>query len=303
MMLTLGQYRLIAISLALVGLAYLPVTMAQTPYWDNSSSDQNYYNPGASNNNNQNYGNQGYSNNNNYGNQGNYGQNNSQYGYQDNNNSYGQQQNYSQQAPLKGYVSTAPAGTSMTTTTTTYLSSENSRVGDPVSVTLGYDLAMGGSILLPTGTQIQGQVVSALPAGRTGKHGQLQLRFNRAQLPDGRSFPLSARLVTQDGTGIIRGGTSGQRLGGVAKNTLGGAALGAASGAALGALVGGGNKWNEGLMWGSILGAGGGLARSGIQRGQEAEVQPGTQLQIMLDQPLTINANGGNNGYNSGYPY
>ena len=194
----------------------------------------------------------------------------------------------------------------MAVTNTNYISSMNARIGDPVTVTLGYDLAMGGSIVIPGGSQIQGEVVSSIPAGRAGRYGQLQLRFHRAMLPDGRVIPLSARLITQDGSGIIRGGVgSSSQMGNIAKNTLGGAAIGAATGTAFGALVGGKNKWNEGLMWGSILGAAGGMGRSAIQRGEEAELQPGTQLQIMLDQPLTSTSGGGGQMQNNygGYPY
>lgn len=263
---------------------------AQAPYWDNSSGEaQGYHAPGNYNNSNPSGDTTAYP----YG-QPSYGQ-----------PSYGQP-SYGQPA-LRGHVSTAPPGTSLSVVNTTYLSSDRTYVGDPITVTLGYDLAMGGNTLLPSGTQIQGQVVSAIPAGRAGRNGQLQLRFNRAMLPDGRQIPLSARLITQDGTGIIRGGTGAQRMGNVAKNTLGSAAVGAATGTALGAIVGGGNKWNEGMLWGSILGAGTGLVRSGVQQGEEAEIHPGTQLQLMLDQPLTVSPIGTGQGFpgnsGGGYPY
>ena len=287
---------LVTLALLAASVSVLPQSIAQTPYWDNSDGNQPYYNPNTYG------GNQGY--NSGYPQQQqNYGQPQSNYGQSQPN--YGQ--GYGQQS-LHGYVSTVPAGTSMSVSTTNYLSSQNARIGDPVMVTLGYDLAIGGKTILPGGSQIQGEVVSSIPAGRAGRYGQLQLRFHRAMLPDGRVIPLSARLITQDGSGIIRGGVgSSSRVGNVTKNTLGGAAIGAATGTAFGALVGGKSKWNEGLMWGSILGAAGGMGRSVIQQGEEAELQPGTQLQIMLDQPLTSTTGGGGGGQMqnnySGYPY
>ncbi len=296
----LGPLRQIVSSILISSVMAGTVAMAQAPYWDNSGDpNQIYYTPGTQQ--------QGQPTGASpYPSQSVYGQPSGTapygtppgYGSQPTQPSYYGQgdSSYSPQQPLRGYVSTAPVGTPLSTTNTTYLSSDRSRVGDPITATLGYDLAMGGNIVLPAGSQIHGQIVSAVPAGRTGRHGELQLRFNRAVLPDGRTFPLSARLVTPDGSGIIRGGTRAQRAGSVAKNTLGGAAIGAASGTALGAIVGGGRKWNEGLLWGSILGAGGGLVRSGVQRGQEAELQPGTQLQLMLDQPLTVTS-GSTNPY------
>jgi hypothetical protein len=292
--------RILLASIVTLGMVFPSAAVfAQAPYWDNSgsSSGSSYYTPPASqqqsNWGNQNQNNWGQPNNNSNWNNSNWNNSNSNWNNPNGGNSnwnnsgwgggYGQQSN-----TLQGYVATAPVGTSLSVTNTTYISSDNSRIGDPVSVTLGYDLSMGGNLMLPAGTQIQGEVVSSVPAGRTARNGELQLRFNRAVLPDGRTYPLSARLVTPDGTGIIRGGTKHSRAGTAAKNTLGGAALGAASGAALGALVSGGRKWNEGLMWGSILGAGAGLGRTAVQQGVEAELQPGTPLQVMLDQPLTI---------------
>jgi hypothetical protein len=219
-------------------------------------------------------------------------------GYSNNSSGYAAQQPNS----IHGYVSTAPAGTSLSVTNATYLSSESAQVGDPVSMTLGYDLAMGGQVILPSGTQVQGQVVTSMPAGRTGRNGEIAVRFNRAILPDGRVANLSAKVVTADGTGIIRGGVGSSRAGGMAKNTLGGAALGGLSGLAFGSLVGGSKKWNEGLLWGSIMGAGAGLARAGLQRGNAAEMQPGQQLQLILDQPMTLPSSGsGTSPYGGGY--
>ncbi len=268
-------------------------------YQSNNGYGQNSDNYNQSNNSYNQDGN-GYNNNGYRHNRNQYNQSNN--GYNDN-NGYGEPQNgynngnNQQPSTLRGYVWTAPAGTSLSTTNTTYLSSGTSHIGDPVTVTLSYDLAVGGNVVLPSGTQVRGEVVSSVPAGRVEKNGELQIRFNQAVLPDGRQYPLSARLITQDGTGIIRGGTRYSSAGSVAKNTLGGAALGGLGGAALGAIVGGHNKWDEGLLWGSILGAGGGLVRSGIQRGSEAQLQPGQQLQIMLDQPLTVTRNDGNSSY------
>lgn len=289
---------ILAGTISLMLLASPGIALAQTPYWSNpsgSSSGSSFYTPPAQT--------QAPSNsypNNGYGAQPNYNNYNQPNTY----NPYAQQNTYSQ-APYRASISTVPAGTNLFATNNSYISSATSRVGEMVTATLTNDISIGGTMALPAGTSIQGQVVSAIPAGRIGKMGQLEIRFNQANLPDGRQIPLSAKLMTQDGTGILRGGTSAERWGSAAKNTLGGAALGAASGAALGALVSGGKKWNEGLMWGSIIGAGGGLARTGIQRGDEAELPPGTPLQIMLDQPATVSpgSNSNYNNYNNSYPY
>lgn len=297
-----GQIKrlLAGVLLTSLTLTLTPMAFAQDSFWDSSSNGGQSYNNGQSYGGSgqgqgygqQGYGNQGYSNQG-YGDQG-YGQQG--YGQQ----GYGQQgygqQGYGQQGygqpQLRGHISTAPPGTTMSTTTSSYVSSDTARIGDPVSVSLGYDVASGGQVVLPAGTQIQGQVVSAIPARRTGRHGELQLRFNRAVLPDGRQVPLSARLVTEDGSGIIKGGTTRGRVGSVAKNTVGGAALGAGLGAIIGGIKGGGRA-DDYLARGAVIGGATGLGRSAVKRGNEAEIRPGQPIQIMLDQPLTVNVSGG----------
>lgn len=211
---------------------------------------------------------------------------------------YGQPQQYGQQynqqygqPQLYGYVSSAPAGTSFSTAMATYISSQSASVGDPVSVNLSSDLSVGSGVVLPAGTNVQGEVASVRSANYTGSHGQIQLRFNRAQLPDGRVIPLSARVVTPDGTGMIKGGTTGQRLGKAAVRTVGGAAVGAGLGAILGAIRGRGRADDYALR-GAAIGGTGGLISTAASRGQEAELQPGMPIQLVLTQPLTVSGAG-----------
>ena len=216
-----------------------------------------------------------------------------QYGQQPYGQPYGQQYNqqYGQQPQLYGYVSSAPAGTSFSTAMATYISSQSASVGDPVSVNLNSDLSVGNGVVLPAGTNVQGEVASVRSANYTGSHGQIQLRFSRAQLPDGRVIPLSARVVTPDGTGIIKGGTTGQRIGKAAVRTVGGAAVGAGLGAILGVIRGRG-KADDYALRGAAIGGTGGLISTAASKGQEAELQPGMPIQLVLTQPLTVSGAG-----------
>lgn len=270
-----------------------PVAQAGDPYWDNSGNN-GYYSPQPNNsyptnqypNNAQGQYNQGQYNQGQYGSDPNYGGGYNQYG--------------GQPTELKGYVSTAPSGTRMSTTSSALISSEYAQIGDQIQVTLGQDIAANGQVIIPAGSAILGQVVNVRNAGRTGRHGELSIRFNRAQLPDGRSIPLSARLVTADGSGIIKGGTGKQRAGKYAKRTVGGAALGAGVGALSGLIANGGTGAARGAIWGSAIGGATGLGSAAVSRGEEAVIRPGEPLEIMLDQPLTVN-NAPNNSYQGGY--
>lgn len=199
---------------------------------------------------------------------------------------YTQQPSYSQQqAPLQGYVVTAPPGTVVSATFSSAVSSEYARVGDHFTATLGSAIASGTNVILPAGSQMEGQVVMVKAAGRTGKNGELDIRFTSATLPNGQKVPLSARIQTDDGTGIIKGGTTGGRVGRAAVTTGVGAGLGAALGTAMGPLSGGGV--GRGAIYGTVLGAGMGALGSAWQKGKPAVLETGSPVNIVLDQPLT----------------
>jgi hypothetical protein len=191
---------------------------------------------------------------------------------------------------------TAPPGTVVSATLSSPVSSDFARVGDRFNATLAAPIASGGNVILPAGSQMEGQVVMVKPAGRAGKNGELDIRFTSAMLPNGQRVPLSAKIQTEDGTGIIRGGSTAGRLGRAAVTTGVGAGLGAALGTAMGPLSGGGV--GRGAIYGTALGAGMGALGSAFQKGTPAVVESGTPVNIVLDQPLTTSPSSmGASGY------
>ncbi|MEW5821242.1 MAG: hypothetical protein AB1782_13700 [Cyanobacteriota bacterium] len=250
---------------------------------------------------------QGYNNNQGY-NQGYYQDYNQ--GYNQNYNQ-GYNQGYQGQQslpPLQGSVMVAPAGTSLAVTTTTAVSSEMNNVGDPFSTRLSNDLYVGGGLVLPAGSIIEGQISSLTNAGRTGRNGSLGIRFTNAITPNGQRVPISARIATEDGTGIIKGGSTGGRVGKTFLRGAGGAAAGAALGTALAPAAGG--RVGRGAVYGTAIGGGIGLLSTLVAKGKEAMLPSGTPLQIILDQPFTVQGSGSyqqggyqnyNNNYGSGY--
>jgi hypothetical protein len=231
-------------------------------------------------------------------------QNTGGYGSQGYGNNYGQYSgsSYNQQS-LQGYVVTAPPGTVVSATVGSSVSSEYARVGDRFIATLGAPIVGGSSVILPAGSQVEGQVVMAKPAGRAGKNGELEVRFTSATMPNGQRIPLSARIQTADGTGIIKGGSSVGRLGRAGVTTGLGAGLGAALGTAMGPLSGGGV--GRGAIYGTTLGAGMGALGAAIQKGSAAVLDSSKPINIVLDQPLTTTPQGDGSGYsqpNNYYP-
>jgi hypothetical protein len=188
---------------------------------------------------------------------------------------------------LTGRVSVVPAETRFTGTLVTPVSSEINRVGDRVELRVDQPLvASDNVVVVPWGSTIIGQVSEVKPAGRTGRNGELRIRFSEIQAPDGRRLPIQGSIATE--TGTLEGGTTKVRIFRALGTTAVGAGLGAALGTAMGPLSGG--KVGRGAIYGTALGAGVGAVGSAIQKGQEVVVPSGDRLEIKLDQPITIEA-------------
>lgn len=191
--------------------------------------------------------------------------------------------------PLQGRVVTVPSNTYFKVVTTNPISTEFLTQGDTVSVVLGQDFYYGGNVVIPANSVVEGTAVIADRSGRTGKNGRLKIKFTNATTPSGQRIPLSAKLATEDGTGIISGGTNAGRAAGVAKDTAMGAASGALFGTVIGAIAGG--RPGKGAWSGTAVGAGLGLGKSMIDKGNEAFIPANTPVDIILDQPLVVSPN------------
>ena len=192
--------------------------------------------------------------------------------------------------PLQGRVITVPTGSVISGVTAgRTISTKYITPGDSVNFTLNRPYYFAGTEVLPAGTSIQGSAVVAEKAGFAGKFGKLKIVFNNAMLPNGQRVPISGKILTEDGTGLLTGGTTAERVKDVAKNT----AVGAGSGALLGLIgsaVSGGKK-GQGTAIMTGIGAGAGLLKSGADKGEDVEISPYQPLDIVIDQPLVIGGN------------
>ncbi len=210
---------------------------------------------------------------------------------------YGQnygQQNYNTLPPLQGHVATAPMGTAMTVRLPNSISSEYAAIGQRINTTLSSDLSIAGNVILPVGSIIEGQIVDVKKAGRFNKNGILNIRFTNAITPNGQRIPLSAKIATEDGTGLIKGGTTTNAVVETAKRTAVGAGLGAVLGTGVGAASGG--KAGKGAVYGTAIGSGVGLFSNVMSKGKEAIINAHSTLNIVLEQALTLNINRNNPG-------
>lgn len=191
---------------------------------------------------------------------------------------------------LHGHVATVPANTQFTGTLPSgaVISSELNNVGDEVSLQVDQSLVSSdGHVIVPANSRIVGKIVQLESAGRTGRPGKLDILFDRIVTPSGQTYMIQGKVATEDG--VLHGGSTKGRILRAAGATAVGAGLGAALGTAMGPLSGG--KVGKGAIYGTAVGAGVGAAAAALQKGKEVVVTAGEQLEIRLDQPITVQVN------------
>jgi hypothetical protein len=131
------------------------------------------------------------------------------------------------------------------------LSSSFSEAGQPFHSRVATDVLQDGNVVIPTGSEISGKVVS-VSTGRFAGHGSLLLHPDTVTLPNGESFQLHAMVsatpgsrthVGPEGTVIPDRRTKRAAIeyaGGVGAGALTGALLGGPVGALAGGAVGAG---------------------------------------------------------------
>ena len=209
-------------------------------------------------------------------------------------------QNYSQSyspknQTLKGRVVTVPAGIGFPAVVSMPLSSEFLVTGQPVSLTLGSDFYYNSSLIAPAGSTVSGTVLQSSKAKHGSINGSLCIRFTEITTPYGSRIPIAASIKTDDGTGILRGGTKADVAKAYAKDMTVGAGAGALTGLVASAISGGALGKGTAIMTG--VGMAGGLAKSVYDKGVDVIIPSGASVQLQIDQPITVNPSGNSYDY------
>ena len=195
---------------------------------------------------------------------------------------------YSSSQPLHGNVVMVPAGSSLPAMLTAPISSANASAGQSVSLVLNSDYYYNNKLIAPAGSTVSGTVIEASKAKRGSMNGKLCIRFTQIYTPYGTQIPISAVIKTDDNTGVLIGGTKLDVTKEYAKDVTVGVAAGAISGLVFGALAGG--NVGKGAALGTTVGAGGGLAKSAWDKGNDVEIPANATIDLMLTQPITVSS-------------
>lgn len=154
------------------------------------------------------------------------------------------------------------------------LSSKNAKVGDPFTSTVVTPVYARGVEVIPAGSTVTGSVTHVERAGRKSQAGSINVAFNSVELPNGAHHPINASLAASDSAdneGEVKGKSSKKRN---------------AKFIGRGMVIGGIFNGATGVVTGGAMGA----ARGLIKKGEEAEVSPGTEFDIILNRGVTLSA-------------
>jgi hypothetical protein len=153
---------------------------------------------------------------------------------------------------------------------------------------LNSDFYYGQHLIAPAGSTIYGTVIEASSAKRGSINGKLCIRFTQIYTPYGTQIPISAVIKTDDLSGVLVGGTKTDVAKDYVKDMTVGTAAGAVSGVVFGALAGG--SVGKGAALGTAVGAGGGLAKSIWDKGNDVEIPANASLDLVFTQPITVSS-------------
>ena len=177
-----------------------------------------------------------------------------------------------------------PAGTILSVVLNSYLNSRTSQVGDRFYADIAYPVYIQQHLVIPRGSIVKGVVTQVNRPGRVKGKGRIAIRIDNVLLPNGvnRDMVVAFRGIHGPGSEKIdrksetvsESGSKGQDTGQIVSTTGQGALIGALGGGGKGAGIGAG------------AGAAVGLATVLLTRGKELVLEPGTQFDLELRQPM-----------------
>jgi hypothetical protein len=163
-----------------------------------------------------------------------------------------------------------PAGTSLTVRLGESVGSKISSPGQSFSATLSSPIEVGGAVVIPAGTAVEGTVVDAKPLGKFKGGAVLDLTLS--------SITVSGKTRAIQTSSIVRAEK------GKGKRT----AVVTGGGAALGALIGGLAGGGKGVAIGAAAGGGAGAAGSALTGNKDIVLPAESALTFKLRSPLEL---------------
>lgn len=181
-----------------------------------------------------------------------------------------------------------PAGTHVLLRMVNSVSTRTAKAGDQVYLTTASPIAVGGQLLVPVGTYVQGTVAESKRSGRVKGRAQIALHLDTMTLASGKAVAIQPQVDSVDSAGNeqkVTGNEGVVRQGGTKLQDTGQVAILAGSGAAVGGIA---RQNFSGVGIGAGIGAAVGAAEVLLTRGREVDLRQGATLDVVFDRAVTI---------------
>ncbi len=189
-------------------------------------------------------------------------------------------------APTPAHLLVVPAGTKIPLALKQGISTRNARVGDPVYAQTTFPIIENNTIVIPTGTFVQGTIRSVVRPGRVKGRAQIQMTFTSLIFPNGYTVVLPGAVEGTPGSKDTEmKGTEGtiQQTGSEGKDAQTIAVM-TIPGAGIGAIADGG----KGAGIGAAAGGAVGLATVLLTRGPDIQLSQGASIEMTLERTIEI---------------
>jgi hypothetical protein len=163
---------------------------------------------------------------------------------------------------------TVPAASTIRVRLNGNLTSKSARIGDTFTSTVVDPVYVRGVEVIPAGSTVKGKVTQVTKAARKGRAGSISVAFTSIDTPKPNHYAINGSLASADGESGVAGASSKKRKAQfVGRGVLVGGLMNGAAGVATGATVG--------------------VVRGMIKKGNEAEIKPGTEFNVVLNKSVS----------------
>jgi hypothetical protein len=181
-----------------------------------------------------------------------------------------------QTAPPPATMDALPTGTVLSVRMDQTVSTETSKVGQPISATVTSAIrTQNGQAVVPAGAKIRGSITGLDDSDHPADRALIRLDFNRLEM-NGRSYPLAVEVESAE-----------LKVGDRSVQARRGTLVGATAGAVLGAILSGAEL--DDILKGAVIGAGAGSVIGIVLAGDaEAELPAGSTMSLRTTQQITL---------------
>ena len=183
-----------------------------------------------------------------------------------------------------GDVRVVDPGTMLDLVLSTEIAADETVEGEQFFGKIIKDVLVDGRVVIPRGTVVHGVLSTLEGPKRAGRNGYINARFDYLITPDGRKVPIEGNSTTRDS----KGKAAAKVVGRAAGYTAVGGVVGTVMALQYGGLAAAAASHGTALAGGAAIGGAAGLTIAMLMKGKSVMLQPGSEMQVKLSEPLKL---------------